>query len=290
MYNRVGDNMDGFLLVDKPKNMTSHDVVLSLKRRFKFKKIGHTGTLDPFASGLLIMCIGKATKLSDMFLNMDKSYEGTMVFNKHYDTYDTTGKVIEEKDIDIDEEKLKDSVHQMIKPYEQLPPMYAAIKIDGKKLYELAREGIEVERDKRFVEIYDFKLTTPLINNQVDFTIDVSKGTYIRSVAVDLAEKLDTYAALSELRRTSIGTYHIKQSKPLDLIQIDDMITLDTYFATYPKLILSPYLIKLVKNGIYLDDRQTTMDSDFVVYDEAQQMIAFYQKIEGHTYKPVLIF
>lgn len=282
--------MDGFLLVDKPKDMTSHDVVLSLKRRFKFKKIGHTGTLDPFASGLLIMCIGKATKLSDMFLNMNKSYEGTLVFNKHYDTYDTTGKILEVSEKIIDEEQLKIAVHDMIKGYDQLPPMYAAIKIDGKKLYELAREGKEVERETRQVEIFDFRLTSPFIQNQVDFTIDVSKGTYIRSVAVDLAKKLDTYAALKELRRTKVGHYEIKLAKKLDLITIDDMITLDTYFASYPKLILSPYLIKLVKNGVYLDERQTTMDSDFVVYDEDQQMIAFYQKIEDHIYKPVLIF
>lgn len=282
--------MDGFLLVDKPKDMTSHDVVLSLKRRFKFKKIGHTGTLDPFASGLLIMCIGKATKLSDMFLNMNKSYEGTLVFNKHYDTYDTTGKILEVSKKIIDEEQLKIAVHDMIKAYDQLPPMYAAIKIDGKKLYELAREGKEVERETRQVEIFDFRLTSPFIQNQVDFTIDVSKGTYIRSVAVDLAKKLDTYAALKELRRTKIGHYEIKLAKKLDLITIDDMITLDSYFASYPKLILSPYLIKLVKNGVYLDERQTTMDSDFVVYDEDQQMIAFYQKIKDYIYKPVLIF
>ena len=282
--------MDGFLLVDKPKNMTSHDVVLSLKRRFKFNKIGHTGTLDPFASGLLIMCIGKATKLSDMFLNMNKSYEGTLVFNKHYDTYDTTGKVLETSRQVIDEEQLKIAVHEMIKAYDQLPPMYAAIKIDGKKLYELAREGIEVEREKRAVEIFDFKLTTPLKNLEVDFTIDVSKGTYIRSVAVDLATKIGTYAALKELRRTKIGDYNVNQAKKLDNIATSDMITLDTYFKTYPKLILSPYLIKLVKNGVYLDERQTTMDSDFVVYDENQQMIAFYQKIKDHVYKPVLIF
>src|SRR5690606_32817016 len=108
--------------------------------------------------------------------------------------------------------------------------------------------GIEVEREKRAVEIFDFKLTTPLKNLEVDFTIDVSKGTYIRSVAVDLATKIGTYAALKELRRTKIGDYNINQAKKLDIITTSDMITLDTYFKTYPKLILSPYLIKLVKN------------------------------------------
>jgi len=282
--------MDGFLLVDKPKDMTSHDVVLYLKRKFNFKKIGHTGTLDPFASGLLIMCIGKATKLADMFLNMDKAYEGTIAFNHHYDTYDTTGKILESKVVDIDEKSLKNAVKDMIMTYNQYPPMYSAIKIDGKKLYELAREGKDVKRDFRNVTIYDFKLTSALINQEVDFQIAASKGTYIRSVAVDLAHKIDTFGALKELRRLSIGNYHVKNAKSLELIDLNDMIKLEDYFDSYPKITLNPYMIKLVKNGVFLDERQTTMDCDFIVCDETQKMIAFYQKTETNTYKPVLIF
>lgn len=282
--------MDGFLLVDKPKDMTSHDVVLYLKRKFHFKKIGHTGTLDPFASGLLIICVGKATKLSDMFLNMNKSYDGTLVFNKHYDTYDVTGKLIEEKETQIADEALENAVKNMIKAYEQLPPMYSAIKVDGKKLYELARAGKEIEREKRPVEIFDFKITSAFINNTVDFSIDVSKGTYIRSIAVDLAESLNTYGALKELRRTKIGPYRIEQAKPLHDIIESDMITLEAYFIHHPKIVLNDYMIKLVKNGVYLDERQTTIDEDFVVYDEQGHMIAFYQRIKEHTYKPGLIF
>ncbi len=281
--------MNGFLLVNKPKGMTSHDVVLYLKRKYKFQKIGHTGTLDPFASGLLILCIGKATKLADMFQNQDKSYEGTLCFNKHYDTYDTTGQIVYTKDVTIEEDLLKNAVKSMIKPYEQLPPMYAAIKIDGKKLYELAREGKEIERDKRAVQIYDFKLTSPLNDNQVDFYIEVSKGTYIRSVAVDLAEKLDTYGALSELKRTSIGSYLLKDAIDLESIELKDLIQLETYLAKYPKITLNPYMVKLVRNGIYLDERQTTIKSDFVVYDEDENMVAFYQKIDEKNYKPTLI-
>jgi len=282
--------MNGFLLVDKPKHMTSHDVVLYLKRKFRIKKIGHTGTLDPFASGLLILCIGKATKLSDLFMNMDKSYEGTFVFNKHYDTYDVTGQLLMSKDQLIDEITLKKAVTDMIKPYNQLPPMYSAIKIDGKKLYEHARAGVEIERETRPVEIYDFKLTSSLCKDTVDFSIDVSKGTYIRSVAVDLASKLDTYGALKELRRTKIGPYHVNQAKPLDDITESDMISLEAYFINHPKITLNDYMIKLVKNGVYLDERQTTIDKDFIVYDEQGHMIAFYQRVKENTYKPSLIF
>jgi tRNA pseudouridine55 synthase len=270
--------------------MTSHDVVLYLKRKFRIKKIGHTGTLDPFASGLLILCIGKATKLSDLFMNMNKSYEGTFVFNKHYDTYDVTGHILKTKDQSIDEVTLKKAVHDMIKPYEQLPPMYSAIKIDGKKLYEHARAGVEIKRETRPVEIYDFKLTSKLNIDTVDFSIDVSKGTYIRSVAVDLADALDTYGALKELRRTKIGPYHINQAKPLTDITESDIISLEAYFINHPKIILNDYMIKLVKNGVYLDERQTTIDQDFIVYDEQGHMIAFYQRVKENTYKPSLIF
>ncbi len=290
MYNIDGDNMDGFLLVDKPKDMTSHDVVLYLKRKLKLKKIGHTGTLDPFASGLMIMCIGKATKLADMFLNSDKSYEGRIVFNKHYDTYDTTGVVVKEKSLDVNLKAVDEAINDMIKPYDQLPPMYAAIKVDGKKLYEHARAGHEIKRDKRPVEIYDFKRTSVLENNAFNFQISVSKGTYIRSVAVDLANKLNTYAALSELRRLSIGTYDLKDAKQIDDITLENMLQLETYFKDYPKIVLNDYMVKLVKNGVYLDDRQTTMDRDFIVYNEQNEMIAFYQRIDKNTYKPMLIF
>ncbi|BCR35988.1 tRNA pseudouridine(55) synthase TruB [Mariniplasma anaerobium] len=281
--------MNGFLLVNKPVGMTSHDVVYYLKRKFNIKKIGHTGTLDPFASGLLILCIGKATKLADLFQNKDKTYEGTIIFNHHYDTYDHTGTILESKNIVIDQDVLKEQIHQMIGTYDQLPPMYAAIKVNGKKLYELARQGITIKRDTRKVSIYDFKMLSPLKDNAFDFSIEVSKGTYIRSIAVDLAEKLDTFGALARLNRTSIGQYSLKNAHDLEKIEIHDLITLETYFSNYPKLNLNPYMIKLVKNGIYLDERQTTMDCDFVVYDEEDQMIAFYQRTQPNTYKPALI-
>ncbi|MCD4826157.1 MAG: tRNA pseudouridine(55) synthase TruB [Acholeplasmataceae bacterium] len=281
--------MNGFLLVNKPIGMTSHDVVSIIKRKLNVKKIGHTGTLDPFASGLLILCIGKATKLADLFQNQDKTYEGTIVFNKHYDTYDYTGTVIESKEMIIDEKALEEEVSLMIKSYNQIPPMYAAIKVNGKKLYELARQGITIKRDARAVTIYDFKKLSSLKDNAFDFFIKVSKGTYIRSVAVDLADKLDTFGALSRLVRTSIGQYDLKQAHDLEKVEIHDLISLETYFSDYPKLVLNEYLIKLVKNGIFLDERQTTMDCDFVVYDQKNTMVAFYQRVKPNTYKPALI-
>lgn len=281
--------MDGFFLIDKPVGMTSHDVVRFVKKQFKIDKIGHTGTLDPFATGLLILCLGKATKLSQDFIDMDKEYEGTIAFNRHYDTYDTTGTVIKEKVTEIDLSTLEEKVTQMIGVYDQEPPMYSAIKVQGKKLYEHARKQETVARARRTIEIYDFFLTSSLTSNQIDFKIKVSKGTYIRSVAVDLAEKLDTYGALSQLRRTQIGSYRIENAKTLTTLNNTDLIALDTYLKQFPKLILEPYLIHLVKNGVYLDERQTTIDQDFVVYSKDGQMIALYERIKTNTYKPKLI-
>lgn len=281
--------MNGFFLINKPKGITSHDVVFKLKKKFNLKKVGHTGTLDPFASGLLVLCIGKATKLASLFQDKDKTYEGTILFNNHYDTYDTTGTIVESKDVAIDEQKLNIEVEKMIKTYQQLPPMYAAIKVGGKKLYEFAREGIEIEREKREVTIYDFKTTSPLKENAVDFYVHVSKGTYVRSIAVDLAEKLNTYGALAELKRTSVGSYHLKDAKTLELVEPEDLISLETYLKSYPSIKLNAYMVNLVKNGIYLDERQTTLNSDFVVLDEENQMVAFYQQVSKNNYKPALI-
>ncbi len=281
--------MDGFLLIDKPIGMTSHDVVFKVKKKFKLKKVGHTGTLDPFASGLLILCLGKATKLADLFSNLDKSYEGTINFNKHYDTYDTTGHIVEEKEFVLDEKDIYDTAKSMVKAYDQLPPMYSAIKIDGKKLYDLARQGIDIERPKRHVEIFKFDILN-FKDNKSDFITHVSKGTYIRSLAVDFADKLNTFAALSRLRRLSVGSYHVNSAKTLEDVTIEDVMTLDSFFSSYKTLELSEYLIHLVKNGVYLDQRQTTTDEPFVVVDKLQNKIAYYEPTENGKYKPILIF
>ncbi len=281
--------MDGFLLVDKPVGMTSHDVVFKVKKQLHVKKVGHTGTLDPFASGLLILCVGKATKLASLFNGLDKSYDGTILFNKHYDTYDVTGTVLEEKQMVLDNGDVHLKAAEMIGTYMQKPPMYSAIKINGQKLYDLARKGVEIDVPKREVTIYDFKLDS-LKNNEINFSCHVSKGTYIRSLAVDLAEKLGTLASLKALRRTSVGQYDIKQASLLEEISPDDVLSLDQYFKNFPKLVLGDYLIHLVKNGIYLDERQIKTYQPFVVYDKNGKMVAYYEVVEENKYKPVLIF
>lgn len=281
--------MDGFLWIDKPKGITSHDVVFKIKKKLHIDKIGHTGTLDPFASGLLILCLGKATKLAHLFSDSDKTYEGIIQFGQHFDTYDTTGTVLKLSEFSHSEEDVSQAMRSMIGTYQQLPPMYSAIKVSGQKLYDLAREGKEIEREKRAVEIYDFKVLEKLDPLHYRFFASVSKGTYIRTMAVDLAERLGSVAALSELRRLSVGSFDASHAKTIEKVEKDDIITLEKFFEDTQKLTLNDYLIKLVRNGVYLDERQIVTEDPFVVCDQNQNIVAYYEIKGPNLYKPVLI-
>ncbi|MBE0701481.1 MAG: tRNA pseudouridine(55) synthase TruB [Acholeplasmataceae bacterium] len=282
--------MDGFLLINKTQGMTSHDVVSSVKKKFHIEKIGHTGTLDPFACGLLILVFGKATKLAHLFQEQNKTYEGVIAFGNHYDTYDITGTILKTKTPLLNINTLQKAAESMIGTYHQEPPMYSAIKKDGRKLYELARQGKEVERKTRPVHIFDFRIINQLDHQRYRFYTSVSKGTYIRSLAVDVARKLDEVAALESLNRVSIGKYHIEQSKKIEETTKDDIILLTDYFSDYPKLMVNDYLLKLVQNGVYLDERQIKTELPFVVCDEKGGMVAYYEPISTFKYKPILIF
>lgn len=281
--------MDGFLFIDKPIGMTSHDVVAKVKRKLKVDKIGHTGTLDPFASGLLILCLGKATKLAYLFSELDKDYEGSIIFGKHYDTYDVTGKVLKQEHPSLHEANIRQMMQTFIGGYKQVPPMYSALKIDGQKLYDIARRGDEIDRDPRDVKIDLFELTSVYQNQMISFRSSVSKGTYIRSLAVDLAAKLGTYGALSSLRRTRVGNYDLSISKKIEDVSLNDIYSLDSYFKNTQSIILNDYMIKLVRNGVYLDERQIKTKEPFIVKDENENMIAYYTINEGYTYRPVVI-
>ncbi|CCV64504.1 tRNA pseudouridine synthase B [Alteracholeplasma palmae J233] len=285
--------MNGIFLINKPSGMTSHDVVFKIKKKFNLKKVGHTGTLDPFATGLLIIMVGNATKLSFLFDDLDKAYSAVMILNEKYDTYDITGNLVEKKDIIVSQDKLKNAIHFYNGlTYDQKPPMYSAIKIKGQKMYDLARKGIEVDIPKRNVTIYQLKQTSELMNNEFSFDAHVSKGTYIRSLALDIALKVNTVGTLKELNRTQIGTYFLKDAKSIDEVTEKDLITDQSLLEKSNKLELSPYLIKLVKNGVYLDERQIVTEEPFIVVDQNKQWIAYYDVVEKNTtkYKPVYFF
>ena len=213
--------MEGIIVVNKPKGITSFDVIRKLKKILKTKKIGHTGTLDPLATGVMLVCVGRATKLASDLEAKDKIYIADFDIGYATDTYDIEGKKIAENIIEISKENLEQSIKKFIGNIKQVPPMYSAIKIDGNKLYHLARKGIEVERPKRdvtieYINLLDFK------DNKAKIETKVSKGCYIRSLIYDIGQDLGTYATMTALQRKQVGDYSLENSYSLE--QIEKMI------------------------------------------------------------------
>jgi tRNA pseudouridine55 synthase len=211
-------SLDGAILVDKPAGPTSHDVVDVIRRRFQIKKVGHCGTLDPNATGLLIIVLGRGTKLSEKLMGDDKVYEGTIKFGETTNSYDADGEILETKTVPpLTLEGLNEEAARFIGDQMQMPPMVSAIKMNGVPLYKLARKGIEVVREPRLIHIYNFRFTNysgPL----GEFRVACTKGTYVRSIAHDLGQKLGCGAHLATLRRCVSGKFDVADAKPLDAI------------------------------------------------------------------------
>lgn len=249
--------MEGIININKPSGISSFDVIRKLRRILKTSKIGHTGTLDPLADGVLVMCVGKATKLASLIEAKSKGYIAEFDFGYETDTYDTEGKVIfkdGKKDFNIEE--IEKVLEEFTGKQKQIPPMYSAIKVNGKKLYELARENIEIEREERDVEIsnlnlLEFKDGTCKINTEV------SKGTYIRSLIKDIGNKLGTYATMTALTRTKVGEYKIEESFTIEdienLVEKDEFTfikSVETIFEDSEEIILeNKEQEKLFSNG-----------------------------------------
>lgn len=260
--------MNGIILINKEKGCTSHDVVNKVKYIFH-EKVGHTGTLDPNATGLLPILIGQGTKLSYYLINHDKEYEVTLKLGIKTDTADSEGNIVEEQNVDssiIEEKNIAEVLSSFIGKQEQIPPIYSAIKVNGKKLYEYARKNIEVEIKPREIEIYDIKLNEIDKENKIiTFTVECSKGTYIRSLCEDIAKKMGTIGYMKELNRTKVGIFEISDSIKIDelednknnedflkkhIISIEDLfIKLD---GSQNKIILDDKKIKLFFNGVKL--------------------------------------
>ena len=215
----------GVLLIDKPSGMTSHDVVDRVRRKLRMKRVGHAGTLDPNATGLMILLLGKATKLSQYLMGLDKVYEGTGCLGVTTDSQDSDGQVVEEKPVpDLTAEELAAQMKSFLGDQYQIPPMFSAKKIDGVPLYKLARKGKEVEREARVVRIKSIELDA-FASPEFEFTLGCSKGTYVRTIVHDLGAKLGCGAYLKELRRTEIGKFPIENSLELD--EFEEMETAD---------------------------------------------------------------
>ncbi len=247
---------NGIINVYKEAGFTSHDVVAKLRGIFGQKKIGHTGTLDPAATGVLPVCLGSGTKLVDMITDRSKTYETVMLLGTTTDTEDTTGMILEVKECVADEEQIRNVINGFIDGYMQIPPMYSALKVDGKKLYELAREGKEIERKPRRVEIASIIIKSIELP-YVTMEIDCGKGTYIRSLCRDIGEKLGCGACMASLVRTRVGQFELDKAYSLGRLQqlkeenrLDTVITpVEAMFMDMQAVEVSAEYKKLVDNG-----------------------------------------
>jgi tRNA pseudouridine55 synthase len=223
-----GDPFDGILLVDKPAGPTSHDVVHHIRRHFKLKKVGHGGTLDPAATGLLVILLGRGTRVSNRFMSSDKTYEGTLRLGITTDSQDADGNIIREADPSgITREQLEAAMARFKGDMFQTPPMVSAVRINGVQLYKLARQGEEVERKPRFIHLYEFRLlnfTPP----SASFVLRCSKGTYVRTICHDIGEALGVGAHLSQLRRTESAGFEVQKAIPFEtLLSLNQVDLLD---------------------------------------------------------------
>ena len=262
--------MEGIIVVNKQKGITSFDVIRKLKKILKTKKIGHTGTLDPLATGVMLMCVGKATKLASELEAKDKVYIADFDIGYATDTYDIEGKKIAENIIDVSKEDLEQSIKKFIGNIKQVPPMYSAIKIDGNKLYHLARKGIEVERPERdvtieYINLLDFK------DNKAKIETKVSKGCYIRSLIYDIGQDLGTYATMTALQRKQVGDYSLEDSYSLE--QIEEMV-LNNDFK----------FLKTIEEIFFYDKYSLKTEKEFILYKNGNT-VKVKENLEKKRYK-----
>lgn len=255
--------MDGIILINKEKEYTSQDVVSCVKKILKIKKAGHTGTLDPMATGVLPILLGSSTKLSKYLIEHDKKYIATIKLGIKKDTADSEGKTIEEKEtLQYSKQEIIEALNSFLGESMQLPPMYSSIKINGKKLYEYAREGIEVEREKRKIIIYEIKLLDyDKEENEIEFEVKCSKGTYIRSLCEDISEKLNTIGYMKELKRTEVDSFKIENSVTLSQLEkgIINVISMEEYYSkckVIERIDLDNEKVKLFLNGTLIKNEK----------------------------------
>lgn len=217
--------MKGILLVDKPAGITSHDVVDKIRKAAGMRRVGHTGTLDPGATGLLILCLGWATRLADFFVDQEKTYEGVLRLGVTTDSYDMDGRVVEEKQVpDLNEDDIRAVFARLTGDIEQLPPMISAVKVGGKRLYKLARQGETVERQPRPVKVYEFSLLSYTAPDAA-FRVRCSRGTYARALCHDAGALLGCGGMLAALRRTQVGPHRVADAAPVDAFRTPEDVT-----------------------------------------------------------------
>lgn len=300
--------MNGIINIYKEQGYTSHDVVAKLRGILRMKKIGHTGTLDPDAVGVLPVCTGRATKLCGMITDWCKTYEAVMLLGTRTDTQDISGNILSQTEVNVTKIQIMDVIGSFTGEYDQIPPMYSALKHNGKKLYELARQGIEIERKPRRVNIKSILINDINLEDNdktVTFTVECSKGTYIRTLCEDIGNRLGCGACMQSLKRTRVGSFSIDNSYTLSQIEqmvqagkTDEILTpIDEMFSDSRKIIISQEYDKLLYNGNKLpynsiqgkNDVQHNEDEQVRVYDKNDEFIGVY-RFEGNEFVPVKMF
>jgi tRNA pseudouridine55 synthase len=266
--------MDGIILIDKEKDVTSRDVVNKLNKILNTKRIGHTGTLDPIATGLMVICVNKGCKLVELLTNHNKTYIATVLMGKRTDTYDVTGKVLEEKEYHVTKEDIEKTLQSFIGKYNQEVPIYSSIKVNGKKLYEYARNNIEVTLPIHEVEIYSMELLD-FNDKTFSFKVSVSKGTYIRSLINDIGIKMNIPMTMQELRRIKVGDFDISSSKHVDDINESDIIPIKDSINIKKIDVKDPLLLKKINNGVKLE---LEYDDEYIMFINNNKCIGIYYK------------
>ena len=282
--------MNGILIVDKEKGYTSRDVVNKVSKILNIKKIGHTGTLDPIATGILVLCIGNSLKLVELLTNHDKEYHAKVKLGIETDTLDITGKILKSKDIkNITKEEIESVLKKYTGKIKQQVPIYSSIKVNGKKLYEYARNKEKIELPVREVEIYDLKLISDINNNEFEIYCHVSKGTYIRSLIRDIGKSLGTYATMTELRRTKLGNFSLDNSYTIKEIENNKFKLLSNLdILELPKIKVNKDIEKKIKNGAVLP--KFFNEELAYILNEEGILLAIYQKKDSSTVKPYRMF
>jgi tRNA pseudouridine55 synthase len=298
--------LNGVINIYKEKEYTSHDVVAIIRGVLKGQKVGHTGTLDPNAQGVLPICVGKATKISQFLMDTDKVYSAEVILGVTTDTEDNTGNIISQSEVNISEDVIQSVVSSFFGDYNQVPPMYSAIKINGERLYKLARKGEVVERKTRLVTIKDIKINKFLQKDKFIITVKCSKGTYVRTLCKDIGEKLGCGATMGELTRVASGNFKLENSIKINQFknivsekkQDEIIIPIDRVLLN-KKITINPEANKLLYNGnkvpikYILEDIELDIEEEVLVYDFKNKLISISKIIMQNDIKiikPISIF
>ncbi len=284
--------MDGFYLVDKEQEQTSFDVVYKLRKKFNIKKVGHTGTLDPDTTGLLVVAVGRATKFIPIVSDKKiKEYEAEITFGIHTDTYDIGGKILEtEKVENITNEMIDQVLIKFLGKQEQIPPIYSAKKVNGKRLYEYARNDKQVEIKPQSIEVYAIERISDIKDNRVQVKFKVSKGTYIRSLIVDIAKELNTIATMSKLSRKATDGFELSDAKKIADLNPEDLLSLNDYLLNnYPVYEVYGKIANLIKNGAKLRYRKEFNYPCLYIDQETKEPMALYEKCDEQNIKPLVM-